>query len=216
MSRADAELRKRNLRTLGALAALFFLPLAVAFLLYYGTDWRPLARVNHGMLIIPARPLPAVVLPLLPLAGGAGPAGGATPQGSGAPARASFRFGGKWTLVYVGSGACTAACRESLYVMRQTRLALNADMTRVERVFLVTGECCARDFLAREHPGLLVADAAGQPGARLLSAFPADGRAHTLYIIDPLGNLMMSYDARIDPRGLLIDLQKLLKLSHIG
>ena len=211
MSSTERALRRRNLRTLGALAALFFLPLAGAFFLYYGTDWRPLARVNHGMLIIPARPLPAVELPRLPPASGAADVPGAPVAAAGA-----FRFGGKWTLVYVGSGACSATCRESLYVMRQTRLALNADMGRVERVFLVTGECCAREFLAREHAGLTLADASGGSGARLLAAFPAEGREHTLYIVDPLGNLMMSYDARIDPRGLLIDLQKLLKLSHIG
>jgi hypothetical protein len=35
-------------------------------------------------------------------------------------------------------------------------------------------------------------------------------------VVDPLGNLMMSYDARNDPHGLLEDLRKLLRLSHIG
>ena len=52
--------------------------------------------------------------------------------------------------------------------------------------------------------------------ARAGQAFPAPGRAHSLFVVDPLGNLVMSYDARTDPRGLLIDLQKLLRLSHIG
>ena len=37
-----------------------------------------------------------------------------------------------------------------------------------------------------------------------------------LYIVDPLGNLMMRFDARQNPKGLLSDLKKLLKLSHIG
>jgi len=37
-----------------------------------------------------------------------------------------------------------------------------------------------------------------------------------LFVVDPLGNLMMSYDVRGDPHGLLEDLKKLLKLSHIG
>ncbi len=40
--------------------------------------------------------------------------------------------------------------------MRQTRLSLNNNMTRVDRVFLTTGSCCAREFLAKEHPGLIV------------------------------------------------------------
>jgi hypothetical protein len=35
-------------------------------------------------------------------------------------------------------------------------------------------------------------------------------------VVDPLGNLMMSYDAAKNPRGLLEDLKKLLRLSQIG
>ena len=39
---------------------------------------------------------------------------------------------------------------------------------------------------------------------------------HTIFIVDPLGNLMMRYDVRQDPKGLREDLQNLLELSHIG
>jgi hypothetical protein len=39
---------------------------------------------------------------------------------------------------------------------------------------------------------------------------------HTLFVVDPLGNLVMRYDVRKEPAGLLDDLRKLLKLSHIG
>jgi hypothetical protein len=100
--------------------------------------------------------------------------------------------------------------------MRQTRLSLNNDMTRIQRVFLAVPDCCDREFLAREHPGLLVVNAAGPDAAALVREFPAADREHTLYVVDPLGNLMMSYDARQDPRGLLEDLKKLLRLSQIG
>jgi hypothetical protein len=116
----------------------------------------------------------------------------------------------------VGDGGCGAACREALYAMRQTRLALNNDMTRVERVFLVVSACCDRDFLAREHSGLQVLDASATQARTLIARFPAEGREHTLFVVDPLGNLVMSYDARDNPRGLLQDLEKLLRLSHIG
>ena len=34
--------------------------------------------------------------------------------------------------------------------------------------------------------------------------------------VDPLGNLMMRWDTRENPKGLLSDMKKLLKLSHIG
>jgi len=205
---AAGQLRARNLRTLGLLAGLFLLPLALAFFTYYGTSWRPLAHVNHGVLISPPRRLPEVALPRVSLAEQLGGAAAAAP--------AAAPFHGQWSLVYVGAGGCDAACRQGLYVMRQTRLALNNDMTRVARVFLVTSGCCAGDFLAREHAGLTVLDAHGADAAALLGEFPEAAREHTLFIVDPLGNLMMSYDVRQDPHGLLEDLKKLLRLSHIG
>jgi len=191
---AAAALRARNLRTLGVLAALFLLPLAGSFFAYYGTSWRPAGHVNHGTLITPVRPLPAVA---------------AAP---GHPAA----FRGQWSLVYVGDGACDDDCRAALYFMRQTRLSLGNDMTRVARVFVATAHCCDRDFLEHEHPGLIVLDNPSGSRGALADEFPGADRAHTLYVVDPLGNLMMSYDARQNPHGLLEDLKKLLRLSHIG
>jgi hypothetical protein len=101
-------------------------------------------------------------------------------------------------------------------VMRQTRLGLNNDMTRVARVWLATGTCCAAELRARPEPGLVVLDATSPAAGALLALFPAAERRHSLFVVDPLGNLMMSYDARSDPHGLLEDLRKLLRLSHIG
>lgn len=211
MNTPASHLRARNLRTLAGLAALFLLPLVIAFFAYYGSGWRPAGRVNHGVLITPARPLPPVTLPRVSLALATG-----APEPGGAAAAHGTPFRGKWSLVYIGNGACDSACRQALYVMRQTRLALNNDMTRLERVFLASGDCCARELLAREQAGLEVLDAAGPAGTALLREFPSPGREHSLFVVDPLGNLMMSYDARRDPHGLLGDLKKLLKLSHIG
>jgi hypothetical protein len=210
MTTATTGLRARNLRTLAALAALFLLPLLIAFWMYYATDWRPVRRVNHGVLISPVRPLPDVHLPRVSL-----PEPSTSKMRGGGSGSATL-FRQQWSLVYIGSGSCTESCRRALYVMRQTRLSLNNDMTRVDRVFLTTGDCCAREFLAREHAGLIVLDATGAEGSRLLREFPAAGRERSLFIVDPLGNLMMSYDAGQNPQGLLQDVQKLLRLSHIG
>ena len=51
--------------------------------------------------------------------------------------------------------------------------------------------------------------------ASVLAAFPPP-LEHTIFIVDPLGNLMMRYDVRQDPKGLREDLKNLLELSHIG
>jgi hypothetical protein len=194
----DPELHRRNFRTVFALGALFALPLLLAFWLYYGLHWHPLGTTNHGELIEPLRPLPDMTLP----------------DAAGVAQRHIFL--GQWSLVYIGDGACNGDCRTTLFFMRQTRLSLNNDMRRVQRVFLAPTNCCNQSFLAHEHPGLRVFNASQAGAQPLLAQFPADGRARTLYIVDPLGNLMMRYDARLPPRGLLEDLKQLLQLSHIG
>ena len=169
------------------LVALFFAPLALAFLLYYGGGWRPPGSTNKGELISPPRPLP---------------------NGS--------AWHGKWTLVYVGDGRCDERCRAALLLTRQTRLALNADMTRVQRIFLATGNCCDRTYFAAEHPDLAVERVDNAAGAALLGAFP-DVASGSIYIVDPLGNLMMRHAPSAGlSKDLLEDLRKLLKLSHIG
>lgn len=203
-----AEPTRRPRTQIWLLIGLFFAPLAAAFLLYYGSgsdsgSWRPAGKTNHGDLITPARPLPSVQLST--------PAGTALDNGA---------LKGKWTLVYIGDGQCDARCREALTLMRQTRLALNDDLTRVQRLLLVTANCCDQGYLETEHAGLLTASGADAGGQKLLYAFVTDGadpaRAGRIYIVDPLGNLMMSYAPDAPPKGLLEDLKKLLRLSHIG
>jgi hypothetical protein len=190
--------RGRALRTIAVLAALFLVPIAAAFWLYYGIGWSPAQHVNHGELL-PVKTLPSVSLPA--------PDHGAS---------LANVFTKRWALVYLGDGRCDSICRHALYVMRQTQVALNDDMPRVERVFLATANCCAEAFLARTYPGLIVLDASGSSAWSLLGSFPAGDRDSMVFIVDPLGNLMMRYDARRDPRGLLLDLQRLLRLSTIG
>jgi cytochrome oxidase Cu insertion factor (SCO1/SenC/PrrC family) len=178
-------------------AALFFVPLLAAFYLYYAGGWRPAGRTNHGELVTPARPLPIASF--------------AQPDGK--PA-GETNFRGKWTLVYLGDGRCAEDCQRALWVMRQTRVLLAQDMDRVQRVFVAEQNCCNLSFLHAEHPGLALLTPLD--AAAWLAEFPRTDTAHSLYVVDPLGNLMMRFDARQNPKGLLTDLQKLLKLSHIG
>ncbi|MDH4165521.1 MAG: cytochrome oxidase assembly protein [Gammaproteobacteria bacterium] len=202
----DDTRRRRGRRQLILLASLFFVPLLVAFWLYYGgSGWRPAGGTNKGDLVNPAVPLPAVAL--------------AKPDGTRTPA--DF-LQGKWTIAYLGDGACDERCRKALYLSRQSWIALNKDMDRVQRVFLATGSSVDTQFVATEHVDLLVAIMGDDVDSKtLLATFPAfDGVAPTaagrLYLIDPLGNLVLSYSAAAPDKALLADVKKLLRLSHIG
>jgi len=217
---------RRQRRVLVGIALMFFAPLAVCFYLYYGpVGWRPGGRVNAGDLIEPPRPLPMLALPLLE--------GGASQPDL---------LRRKWTLLYAPTGRCAELCQESLYHTRQVRIALDRDMNRVQRVMIATDGCCDLAFLHAQHPDL-IAVRSGPEAERLLAQFPgrpspdalspgagvagtagvsgAAGTSSTpdaprVYLIDPLGNLMMSYAAESKPKGMLEDMKRLLRLSSIG
>jgi SCO1/SenC len=191
--------RARGRRNFLLLAALFLVPIIVVFAMYYGGLWSPSGSAAKGALIHPAQPLLAQGL--------------RDTDGKSAGIEA---FQGKWSLIYVGDGACDEACRTALTYGRQTRIAVGKDMDRVQRVFLSTGNCCDQEYLGTEQPGLVTLDASSTDAADLLRQFPGERRS-SLYIVDPLGNLMMRHDAtQVINKDLLSDLKKLLKLSHIG
>lgn len=196
---------KRSRTQLWLLVALFFTPLALSFVLYYGGDgWRPEGSTNYGDLLEPARALPDAAL--------------ITPAGT---STAADFLRGNWSFVFVGDGACDTRCRQALTDMRQVRLALNEDSRRVQRVFLYSGSCCDSGYLGAEHPGLIPASIDNAAGQELLRTLPVYDdvpalEAGRIYLVDPLGNVVLSYAADAGAKGLLEDTEKLLKLSHIG
>lgn len=191
--------RRSGRRQLLLIAALFFVPLVAASWLYLSSSWRPVVGVHHGELIQPPRPLPDTPLVL--------------PDGS--PA-ATDVLRGDWLLVYVEQDVCAEPCRRALTDMRQVRLALDKDATRVRRVLLHPGACCEAGFGA-EEPDLQLLSATGSEGAALRALFPPSPTGEPgIYIVDPHGNLMMSYAPGGAAPGILRDLERLLRLSHIG
>jgi cytochrome oxidase Cu insertion factor (SCO1/SenC/PrrC family) len=191
---------RRQGRLLIVLAVLFFAPLGLSFYLYYGRDWHPGGRVNAGALIDPAKPLPALALPLS--------SGGMTdPQ----------FLKGKWTFLHVQQGRCGDDCQRQLYDTRQVRTALDRDMDRVQRVFIGDADCCDMQALHAMHPDLIAIRSSPADDAWLaLLPRAAGDKSERIYLIDPLGNLMMFYAAGAKPKGMLEDMKRLLGLSHIG
>lgn len=166
--------------------------------------WRPTTTTNYGELITPARPLGELNVPQL----------------DGKPLAKDF-LRGKWTLVYIGPAACDRDCQQNLYVMRQVRLALNEKMDRVQRLWIISDAQPAPRLraLLSDHPGLAVVRPTATERTALLDNFrsPAAGPVENrIYIVDPLGNLMMRYPARVDAKGVLKDIQRLLLTSWVG
>lgn len=176
-----------------ALVAVFVVPMVAAWIAYFG--WRPAAHNNYGTLIAPA-----------PLAHTAGSAFGAPYD---------FKsLGGKWAMVYVGPAACDAACEQALYYMRQTRIAQGREQSRIERVWVVEdGAAPAADALKNQE-GLIVWT---PTSSEFAAQFPGDpARAAHIYLVDPLGNLMLRWPADPEPKKIMKDLKLLLKASQVG
>lgn len=197
-------MKSRNQAMLIILFAVFALPPLLSWYAFNYTDLgKRRSTGGHGTLIAPPRPLPAWDL---------------VDQG-GTPAP----LHGKWTLMYLLNGECSEPCLQNLYRMRQLRLATGKYADRIQRAVLVVN----RDRNAvtgeqlRDYPGQLLLFPENMDGDALRSLFELSTgdrpfAGERLYLVDPLGNLMMSYAGTADPKGIIKDLTRLLKYSRTG
>lgn len=189
---------RKNKITLLLVIAACAAPLIFSYLTYYVI--KPETRTNYGALIDPrAYPIPNLTLQTL----------------DGRPANLD-QFKGKWIFMQINASACDKACTNKLFYMRQLRLTQGKDMDRIERVWLITDKAPLETVLMREYDGtnMLRADA-----EQLQSWLPTETGTKVedhLYMIDPLGNLMMRFPKDADPNKIKKDITKLLKASRIG
>jgi hypothetical protein len=123
------------------------------------------------------------------------------------PLAASLR--GKWVLVTFDPAACGAPCERKLYIVRQVRRAQGKEAERIERLWLLTDGGKPRAELLAAIEGAHVAPAT----AEMAAVFPG---TQDIYVVDPLGNLMMRFPAEPEPSKMIKDLQRLLKYSRFG
>lgn len=119
-----------------------------------------------------------------------------------------------WQLLVTAPQDCAADCQRLVYVARQIQIGLGQDASRASHALAVAqpldGDYSTK--LTREYPKL--------------QRYPLDVSRYNkvapevetpqLWIIDPHGNLVLRYDAKVDGKDLLNDLRQLLKLSNIG
>jgi len=173
-------------------------PMILSYLTYYVI--KPGGRTNYGTLIDPrTRPIPAMPSTTL----------------DGRPEKLE-QYAGKWIMLKVGGGACAKACEDQLFAMRQWRLMQGKNMERIERVWLVTDDQPLDTMTIRKYDGMhLLRAPAGTVGSWLPAEQGTQPSDH-IYLIDPLGNLMMRFPANPDVRKVYKDIAKLLKASAIG
>lgn len=129
---------------------------------------------------------------------------------------------GKWWIVYVSPEKCFQECQENLYNLRQLQIALGRDSTRVGRIFVTQPNCSSafcESYLTEYYPEMrrVTFESADFNKLFLTSALYATSKTlGQIYIIDPLGNVIMYYDPDTEPKNILSDLKRLLKVSKVG
>lgn len=200
----DAATRRARRRLL-LLVAIFSLPVLIAYALYF-SGWRPETGGNYGELVQPPRALPELALQTL----------------DGEALRVS-ELRGKWTLFMFGAAECLAPCAATLDKMHRIILAQGKEAARVRAAFVVT-DLRARDWLQyaiKDYPGTLVLTGSADTMRMLVSTFTLSQGAplndpNRIYVVDPLGNLMMSYPAEAEANRMRKDLARLLRVSQVG
>lgn len=189
------------------LVAFFVAPIVIAIIMYNTMPTAgPSKTKNYGDLVSPARPLTDVTL--------------LSESGK------NFKFSDMhktWVMVYIGEAGCDSVCAENLYKMRQSRLAQRGEHLRIKRLYISTSGKAKASLMKvlKDHPGLEVVSGNTSEINSVVTQFELDHEqaaksANRLYLVDPFGNLMMSYEAGFDAKGLIKDLTILLKISRIG
>jgi cytochrome oxidase Cu insertion factor (SCO1/SenC/PrrC family) len=177
---------------------IFLIPMWSAYWLYYHGHYLIKHTLNHGVLLNPA---PRIArLPLRDLQG---------------HVLIQKPFTQQWTLLSITSDPISDTFKK-LYTLRQIRLMLGKDMSKVQRVLL---------FYDVKTP-LLFTDSALQPYAGSLLyvvnkkdwelLFANTTLAHNslifngFFIVDPRGNLILSYNPSANPKDMMKDLHRLL------
>lgn len=194
----EQTIKKRGRMTLAFIALAFIVPVLIA-------AWMQRAALqegvwdstNHGTLIQPPLALRDFLLP--------------TYEG---PVFTLGNLKEKWTMLYVAPSPveCDAACKQTVYHMRQIRLALGREMPRVQRVLLVAPESVWLEEIAEEYEGMHIVFDIGGTNSLWQQLEPLPG----IYLIDPLGNVMMAFAPETDPRDIFKDIKKLLRISKVG
>jgi len=173
-------------------------PLIASYLTYYVI--KPQGRTNYGTFIDPrAHPMPVL--------------GAMTLDGHPATLDA---LKGKWVMLQVSEADCPPPCEKRLFEMRQLRLAQGKEMDRIERVWLITDDKPLETVLMREYDGTRLLRVRPDSLKAWLPTEPDTTVADHIYMIDPLGNLMMRFPKDGDPNKVKKDVAKLLKASRIG
>lgn len=197
------ERRFNQIKLIGVFA-IAGVPVLLAMIMYFGGLAIPAGKTNKGNLLVPPVSLGELGFQ-------------STAEGVYAANQ------GDWLIMVVGSGECATHCSELLHMARQVNVAMGREMDRVSRLVVTSSESQLPSGWSQTYPHLTAHIASFEQQERFIEQAKLSGANQELspqewgiWVVDPLGNVMMEYDASHDGYDLIGDLKKLLKLSNIG
>ena len=194
-------LGKKSLWVFFFMAMLFAVPYLAVYLFINSDELRSsFAQSNNGTIISPARPLD----------------GGPYQLADGSEFNISENAG-EWTLITLGQSQCTEQCRDNVISMRQIRRGLGVERRYVHRVFL--------SLDGKPFSATVEGDATYFSGMKNIVESPeklkmlaekftvSEGPIEdATYLVDFRGNIMMYYPPGTEPKAILHDIERLLKV----
>lgn len=175
------------------------MPLIAAIVVLYFPQLQPEDHTNYGTLLSPQKPMPSAQdLSLTTL--------------DGKPFDL-HSLKGQWVLVSADNASCEEDCAKKLFIIRNVHAMTGKDVTRLVRLWFVTDDKSVPEQVLEAYKGTVMVRADPKQLEQYLGK---DDLEKSIWIIDPLGNLIMQYPEDPDPMLLRKDIGKLLRNSRIG
>jgi hypothetical protein len=185
------------------IAAMFLLPLMLAWFMYTGTiDYKPASTRNYGELVEPPLPLSWESIYLV------NPAGGD-------PMSAPNELERHWVVLRPVPAACGESCEQEIIQLRQIHRAAGRNQSRIRIALLLEDSADAADISRIQGIYTEFNLITGPAGSLREIMRQASGDLTSTYLVDPLGNIMMVYASGADPNHLKKDLKRLLTWSKL-
>ena len=184
----------KNRLILIGIIMLFVTPIIASWYLVFFTDYqRNNQGVHHGMLVDPVIKVGEIEVKTLE--------DDSLTQG-----------GTRWTWVFFVEDRGYEDCSKKLYKVRQLRLALGKEIDKIDRL-LVTKSKIDWSLFSEAYAGQKILESGMQDYEVLMKAFGSHKQFNpkSIYLMDPYGFLMMQYSADAEPKGMIRDLERLIR-----
>lgn len=194
--------KKRNPYTVWFVVIAFVAPVVLAYVMFFFVEVK--SFVNHGEILNPIVHISSFKL---------------TDEANEIIPRAELTY--KWRLISFVGRDCDQVCESRLYDTRQIHTSLGKDQHRLIRMFVhlePAGESLVK-LIDTTHENVIHVNGDVNTIEETLGINIRDDASITnneIYVMDPMGNVMMRFTQDQPNKELLFDLKKLLKASQIG